>query len=235
MGAAGGGGTAVRPVRPVRPVDVLDRGPAVAALVLVGGLSLVLHNGVDRGVASLLWQHRHTVAFLWDWRLASLAAAALLYLLSDGAVSLRRPERSSRPWMVKLSVAWLVLLCIGTFGFHGGTMQYRNLSHAVSAVLVGVLAEELVFRGAVFGIAERVRPAGDRLWSSFPVVVSTVLFALGHLQGYGFDVGDAFDARGYVWTNGLVYGVLRLRSRSIWPPLAVHSVGNALALVAGSI
>jgi membrane protease YdiL (CAAX protease family) len=33
----------------------------------------------------------------------------------------------------------------------------------------------------------------------------------------------------------LVYGVLRARTRSIWPSLAVHSIGNALALLAGSL
>ena len=181
----------------VRPVDALGPGAAGVALALVGVLSLVLLMAPDIGTAGLLSDQRHAVGFLWQWRLVGLAAAATLFVLSDGGASLRRPEGSSTGWVRTVSLVWLVLVAVGTFGTGGGAIE--------------------------------------RLWTSFPVVVTTVVFTLGHLQGYGFDAGETFRESGYVWTNGLVYGVLRARTGSIWPSVAVHSAGNAIALLAGSV
>lgn len=217
-----------------RPVDALGRVQSGVALALVGVLSLVLLAAPDRGVASVLWRYGDTIGFLWRWGLAGLGTVAALYVLSDGGASARWPVGSSMRWVSTVGAIWLAGLVVGTFGFDVGTIEYLSLRQGVTAVLIVPLTEELLYRGAVFCLAERIRPAGDRLWLSFPVLASTILFSLGHLQGWEFQVGEAIAARYYVWANGLVYGVLRSRSRSIWPSVAVHSVGNGLAMIAGS-
>lgn len=86
-------------------------------------------------------------------------------------------------------------------------------------VVVGAVpvAEELVFRGVLLdALRERVGPG-------VAVVGSSVLFGLMHVE------------LALVVATGLlggVLGVLRLRSDSIWPAVALHSVNNGLALLA---
>lgn len=218
------------------PVDVLSDGVARLAFGLVCVLSLVLYQAANRGVADVLWPYRDTVGFVWRWQLPAVLAAVALCVLCDGGRSWRFPLRSSRRLIVVLSAAWLTVLAVATFGFDVGTSHWESLRlDLVVGLVMGVVAEELVFRGAVFQLAERVRPGREGSLLSFPVLVSGGLFALGHLQYWQFDVGETFAARYYTFALGLILGMTRGRSRSLWPPLAIHMVGNVLAVLAGSL
>ena len=86
------------------------------------------------------------------------------------------------------------------------------VSLAVIAVLPG-LCEELVVRGVL--LPSLVRPLGP----AGAVVSSALLFAAMHLDPYRFL---------FTLTVGLVLGVLRLRTGSLWPPVFAHVTLNAL-------
>ncbi len=99
----------------------------------------------------------------------------------------------------------------------------EGLSVAAGAVMVALVVvvvpfvEELVFRGVLLdALRERVGPVGA-------VLVTAGLFGLMH--------GEPSIVVATTLLGG-VLGVLRLRSGSIWPPVALHAANNGLAVVA---
>ena len=74
------------------------------------------------------------------------------------------------------------------------------------------IAEELVFRGAIQGLA---KPLGR--WQA-------VLFALQH----GTPAGMA-----YALVCGLALGALRERTGKVWPGMLLHTLNNLLVFAAG--
>lgn len=92
---------------------------------------------------------------------------------------------------------------------------YESGGLMLLALLPGI-CEELLFRGAVLGLlARRGRP-----WLA--VALQAVLFGLVHI--YAFKLLPTM-------TLGLLLGALAVRSRSVWPGVAVHLLNNAAALV----
>ncbi len=87
----------------------------------------------------------------------------------------------------------------------------------LALALVPALAEELLFRGVLFAA---VRP---RLGATGAVVVTAIAFGLYHGSTYRF----APAALG-----GLLLGVARAASGSLWPALAFHFANNAGVIVA---
>jgi uncharacterized protein len=102
------------------------------------------------------------------------------------------------------------------------------VSVAVIAVLPGV-CEELVVRGlllpslaAAFGGAP-ARPGRRRATGPVAaVVVSAALFAAMHGDSYRF---------AFTFAVGLVFGALRLRAGSLWPPVVAHVALNTLTFL----
>jgi len=229
-----GGASATAAHRRRAPVEALDRPVATLALVLLAALSLVLVTAPDRGVAGLLWRHREDLRFVWEWHLPSLATAVLVYLLADGGSSWR-PPRADGGRLRALAGAWLLGVLVATFVLDIGRLEAETVTLVFGHVVAVVLAEELVFRGAVFGIAVRVCPVAVGIPFGLTVVLSAALFALRHLQYWDFDVQATWNARFYTPVMGLVLGVLRARSGSIWPSIALHGASNVLATLAGSL
>ena len=83
----------------------------------------------------------------------------------------------------------------------------------VAAVLVAPVAEELLFRGAIFGALARAGGVG------LPVVGSAALFGLVHLTP-----GHAAAA----FVSGLGLGWLRAVTGSLWPGVVAHALNNLL-------
>lgn len=87
----------------------------------------------------------------------------------------------------------------------------------VMAVLAP-LAEELVFRGLLYGWLD------GRWGATVAWAVSSILFAAAHAEPAHVVL---------VLPLGLWFGFLRWRSGSLWPSLAAHVVNNGMAVVAG--
>ena len=176
--------------------------------------------------------------YRWETGIGGLAQAviviALLYWLSVGLsrrefFALRRPD--SWPRAVGLSFgalgtiffrayALVSLLAAGDeqnltpAGWDGSRAGAYALSFA-AIVLAGPLAEELLYRGAGVTL---LRPYGV----ATAVVGTAVLFGLAH--------GLVLSLGAFV-LFGLVTALLRIRTHSIYPPLAVHVVFNALGMI----
>ena len=79
------------------------------------------------------------------------------------------------------------------------------------------IVEELVFRGA---IQQQARPLGERR----AVALQAVLFAVQHRGPAGM---------AYALVCGLVLGMLRSRTGSVWPGMLLHTLNNLLVFAAG--
>ena len=179
-------------------------GEADAGSVLAGTETAVLLSYLLTVGAVLLWfRLRHKplgeavgLRRCSGWTAAFSAFAAVgLFVAINLALALL-PEA----WMTDYSEYMDVLLSDG-------------LLPAVSIVLMGPLAEELMFRGVIQTRLARAMPA----WIA--VVLQAVLFGVTH----GTPIQMA-----YAFLIGLALGFLRSRTGSILPGFAAHAAFNAM-------
>lgn len=113
--------------------------------------------------------------------------------------------------------------------FHGQASQRIDIgevSGPASALALGIsvltvvgaaaLLEEVYFRGLLYGRLD------ERLGVASAIVASGGIFGLVHFEPNAFPT---------LFALGLILGVLRWRSGSIWPGVGVHAANNALAIV----
>jgi uncharacterized protein len=179
--------------------------------------------------------------FLFD---AAFVAAALYF------ASLRTRARPSDfgfrsvGWRVAVGgvlaagVSYYVLTALyaSLFNLHGNEKLPKELGVGKStAALVGAaifvcvvapMAEEFFFRGFVFGGLRRMRVmvAGRNVGIWVAALITAILFGLAHA---GSASPKYLIPLGFL---GFVLCLLRWRTRSLYPCMALHSINNSLAL-----
>ncbi len=195
----------------------------VFALLAVGVASTFCTRLSNRAVADALSA---------EW-IASACIPAVLVALS--IYVLCRPRRpfalgnAGTSWarIFKISLGWLIVWIAGSVIYasvRGGWVPYVAGAPAlVGFLLLGPLTEELLFRGAVFELAERVWPQN----AVAPIVMSSILFSVYHLQLHAYQF-NSFVALQLVFTLAFGFVLARLRhlSSSIWPGLVLHIATN---------
>ncbi|MEO9176331.1 MAG: type II CAAX endopeptidase family protein [Gaiellales bacterium] len=148
------------------------------------------------------------------------------------ALGIRWPERPGRAFALAAGVlvAGLVASAALEPVLHGARSQgltprrfpggaEASVGIAITAlvlVLIGPFAEELFFRGVLTGA----------FWArlgSFTPLVSGAIFGAAHLEPRAFPA---------LFILGALLGWLYIRTRSVWPGVAVHAANNLLALIA---
>lgn len=95
------------------------------------------------------------------------------------------------------------------------TKMMTNPIGLLGACLLGPLAEEMIFRGAI------ERRLLEKNWDPwFAIVISALLFAVAHMN-----FAQGFTAL----VIGIFMGWVYYRTRSIWPTVIIHVVNNTLA------
>jgi CAAX protease family protein len=97
---------------------------------------------------------------------------------------------------------------------------------AVFVCVVAPMAEEFFFRGFVFGALRRMRVVigGRNVGTWLAALITAVLFGLAHT---GSASPKYLIPLGFL---GFVLCLLRWRTRSLYPCMALHSINNSLAL-----
>jgi membrane protease YdiL (CAAX protease family) len=128
-------------------------------------------------------------------------------------------------------VAYFVVTSIygAIFRLHGKDKLPSELgvSHSTAAlVAVAPICEELFFRGFIFGALRRVhiRVGGRDLGVGLAALVTGILFGLVHLSSAPVQY---LIPLGFL---GFVLCIVRWRTGSLYPCIALHSANNALAL-----
>jgi membrane protease YdiL (CAAX protease family) len=97
---------------------------------------------------------------------------------------------------------------------------------AVFVCVIAPICEEFFFRGFVFGALRhwKINFAGRDLGTVFAAIVTGILFGLAHT---GSASSQYLVPLGFL---GFVLCVVRWKTRSLYPCMALHSVNNSLAL-----
>ena len=99
-------------------------------------------------------------------------------------------------------------------GFEGLSMQYEYLLAFVTLVVLAPVAEEILFRGYLYGKLRRTIP----VWVA--ILVTSVLFGFVHFQwNVGIDV----------FVLSVVACILREVTGTIWAGILLHMIKNGLA------
>jgi hypothetical protein len=171
--------------------------------------------------------------------------AAALYLASLGG----RPSAAAFGYRrVRLGLAaWAFVAA--AFGYYGLSAVYGALIHlrgtdklpnelgvehstaalvaaAVFVCVIAPIAEEFFFRGFIFGALRRMRIeiAGTNIGTWVAAILTGILFGLAHT---GSASSQYLIPLGFL---GFVLCLVRWRTRSLYPCMALHSANNALAL-----
>ncbi len=182
-----------------------------------------------------------TADFLFD---GAFVASALYFVRITR--SFDRADFGYRRISWKLGVGALLLAAVV---YYGGTLLYSALlslhgtdtlpgnmgvkQSVWAAVFVSLfvcvaapMAEEFFFRGFLFGLLSRmrVRVGGRELGPWIAAVVVGLLFGLAH---YDSAQPQFLVPLGFL---GFVLCILRWRTRSLYPCMALHSINNCVAL-----
>jgi uncharacterized protein len=149
---------------------------------------------------------------------AKLALWGIVSVIATMAVVRRGPRVSLSALGLlgsQLPAAGLMLLATTPMAILAiADFRGARLDHVVGDALLGPLAEELLFRGFLFGLLVQV--AQWRL--STAIVFSAVAFGLAHDGNLAQSVAMA--------AGGAVMAWLTYRWRSLWPAIALHSAMN---------
>jgi membrane protease YdiL (CAAX protease family) len=115
-----------------------------------------------------------------------------------------------------VALTFAVLAVLGGYQFGGvNALSIRMLLPLAELVLVG-MAEEMMFRGVIFGVTER------SLGSKPAIVISAVLFSLAHLPNEGVSV----LAIGVIAVYGVMQAALYMKTRRLWACIGTHIAWN---------
>ena len=115
-----------------------------------------------------------------------------------------------------VTLTFAVLAALGAYRFDGvNPFTVMLLVPLAELVLVG-LAEEMVFRGVIFGVTER------SLGSKAAIGISALVFSLAHLPNDGVSP----LAIAVIVAVGIMQAAIYLSTRSLWPCIGVHIAWN---------
>lgn len=106
--------------------------------------------------------------------------------------------------------------------FGGGSIAYNGLTYeeALSMLvncLVIAIGEEIVFRGMIF------RMLYNQVGMLTAIIVSSLIFGFGHAFNPGASILSSLTI---AVSAGIVMGLLLVRFRSLWAPIAFHFAWN---------
>lgn len=163
---------------------------------------------------------------LWWLTSASLYAAGMLWLYS---LEVRYFERRQVSELVSgdaaiqvtagvavgfvLFSSLLAFLYVSGYGHQVQFNGFAGLSTQASASLAAAVGEELLFRGAIFRIAE------EWLGTTAALIISAVLFGAAHGLNSG---ATPISVAAIALEAGVLLGVAYSASRSLWLPIGMH-------------
>lgn len=109
-------------------------------------------------------------------------------------------------------LTFAVLAALGVYQFSGvNALSVLLLLPLAELVLVG-MAEEMMFRGVLFGVTARA------LGSKAAIVISSLVFALAHLPNAGFSLLAITGLVAY----GVLQAALYMQTRRLWVCIGTH-------------
>lgn len=160
-----------------------------------------------------------------------LVAAVLVwfgYRFYVRRIEKRQPTELATPGMARelgsglllgaalVALSFAVLAALGVYEFNGvNALSIMLLVPLAELVLVG-MAEEMMFRGVIFGVTERA------LGAKLAVVISAAVFSLAHLPNDGVSILAVAALAAY----GVLQAALYMTTRRLWVCIGTHVAWN---------
>lgn len=245
--AASAGGGPAAPAEELLPPWRLWMAPAAVLLGLVlGQVGVIIVNVIGQAAGGSRFTHPSPAVSIVGDVVADLAFVAAAIYLASISRSARPVDFGFRRTRVSRAAGWVVLGAAGyylltwayaaVFSLHNKDKLPSELGvNRSTAALVGAaifvcviapMAEEVFFRGFLFGVLRRWRIGlfGRDVGTVLAAVVVGILFGAAHL---GSASPEYLVPLGFL---GFVLCLIRWRTGSLYPCMALHSFNNALAL-----
>jgi len=173
------------------------------------------------GTASQLVEKPYRI--LWPQLLAALLVWCG-YRFYVRHIEKRQPVELAMPGMARelgrglllgaglVVLTFVVLAALGVYQLSGvNSLSVLLLLPLAELVLVG-MAEEMMFRGILFGVTARA------LGSKAAIVISSLVFALAHLPNAGFSLLAILAITSY----GVLQAALYMQTRRLWVCIGTH-------------
>jgi len=139
-------------------------------------------------------------------------------------------------WRMLSLMLCVNMAVIGVYLFLTGGTPYSGLEILVNEVITVPFVEEVVWRGIVFSailaVLDKFLPENQS--GILSAIYSGICFGLLHstnaLLGYPLAFVALQTLNATVW--GIVYGIARAKSGSIYPPMFMHAAMNLLVVLA---
>ena len=129
-------------------------------------------------------------------------------------------------WVALASTGWLLGTVVAVFWVRVYLPPIHGAVEILAFLVFGLMAEEFLFRGAIFSVAKQLGGA----W--FAILASAIFFSLSHFQYHGYHVTlEAITQVAYTFPMGITFGFLRERSSRLWPVIVVHFLNNGIGLL----
>lgn len=115
-----------------------------------------------------------------------------------------------------VALTFAVLGALGVYQFDGVNAVSLMLLVPLAELLLVGMAEEMMFRGVIFGVTER------SLGSKAAIAVSALVFGLAHLPNGGFSP----IAMAAIAAYGVLQAALYLKTRRLWVCIGTHIAWN---------
>lgn len=178
----------------------------------IGGLGARVDATSFSEYISELLSGKASAALLISYVLV-LVVTALVFLFRKSKMSAYTGLSYTRPLSLVGSVVLGVVLnlLVSEFVPVTGTEPVKVNIILVLCVILGPFVEELMFRGVL------LKMFGSAVGVVFSILITSLLFAVSH--------GNLVQA-GYTFGLGLVLGLVRYKSTSLWSAIALHTAFN---------
>lgn len=233
--------------RPDEPPWPVWAAPAAIGLGFGFGIVVSIIVGVvAQAGGSSLSNPTPAVSLVSDFLFDASFVVAALYLATLGGTRPTPADFGYRRVRLRLAAGSVLAAAVGYYllsaiyaallNLHGSDKLPKELGVSNStAALVGAtvfvcvvapIAEEFFFRGFIFGALRRMRIviAGKEIGTWVAAILTGILFGLAHT---GSASSQYLIPLGFL---GFVLCLVRWRTRSLYPCMALHSINNSLAL-----
>ena len=160
--------------------------------------------------------------------LAAATVAGTIYIAIRPVLPFALSQPTT-PWprVRAIGIWWLCSWLIGNAVYAaitGAWVAYATGAPAlIGFLLLGPIAEEMLFRGAIFELSQRSWPTAPLA----PIIFSTLLFSLYHLQLHSYRITPFVLLQlAFVLPLGYTLGKIRSLTGSIWPGFVLHVATN---------
>ena len=133
-------------------------------------------------------------------------------------------------WVVAMAMISMLATYVAIYVVHVWVPKLPTAGGLIIFLGTGLLAEEFWFRGAILLLAEKACSRHQHRWA---ILLSAACYGLSHWQYHGFALTTAAAMQiAYTFLLGLLLGLLRRQTQSLWPAVGLHLAVNMVAVMA---